>query len=457
MEEPIKPQLNDKLVSSHQKSSETMDDPKTFLTGTLNENVANNYCLYFYIFCILGLVNNIGYVMVGTASHDLAVQFNQENLMPLFQLAEISFGGFVKFFNSKYLINVKHSVRLTINSGIMLVAYILIAAVTIKQFEAGFWISLFCALLHGGASSLGESTILGLMKGFPSRLVGAFSSGTGFAGVGGTAIFLIFKPFMSDGFIFLIAIPLVFLYYLNSMFAIKKKNTLPFVEENPEAEERARSVRQSMGDNEDMLEVLSVEGVDIGEDANDNIPMNIVNVMIVFKKIGWYLSNLTAVYFLEYSVTTSFTNIMATKISNNAVGDEKDNYFVKNAYVIFAFCYQFGVLISRSSLDLIHIKRVGIITVLQLINFVFWFVNAQLFFLTNIYILSAWMIFIGLMGGASYVNVMYLILNSKRLKKNEKELAVMTTCIFCDMGVLVASILALILANTLFLHVTEIK
>lgn len=63
------------------------------------------------------------------------------------------------------------------------------------------------------------------------------------------------------------------------------------------------------------------------------------------------------------------------------------------------------------------------------------------------------MIFIGLMGGASYVNVMYLVLDSKVLKKTEKELAVMTTCIFCDIGVLFATITSLILSNTLFISI----
>lgn len=124
--------------------------------------------------------------------------------------------------------------------------------------------------------------------------------------------------------------------------------------------------------------------------------------------------------------------------------------FVKNGFIIFAFCYQFGVLISRSSLDLIKVKRVEIVTLLQLINFIFWFINTQYFFLQNYFVMFAWMVFIGLMGGCSYVNVMYLIIHSNRLKKNQKELSVMLCSIFNDFGILSASIFALILSNTLF-------
>lgn len=351
----------------------------------------------------------------------------------------------------------------------MIIAYLLIAAVTIKQFEAGFWISLFCALLHGCSASLGESTLLGLLKGFPSRLVGAFSSGTGFAGVFGAGIFLVLKPFMSDGYIFLIVTPLVFLYFFNCILAIRKKSALPFVEENSDAQSRLASVRKSLNEDEEFAEYTNdnpnidengnnLEGIDVGEDADENVPMNIKNGIMVFQKVGWYLSNLTAVYFLEYACTTGFADIYSTKLHNDAKNDpnkDEEFYMIKDAFIIFAFCYQFGVLISRSSLDVIKIKRVGIITTLQLINFVFWFLNAQFFFLKNYYVMFAWMVFVGLMGGASYVNVMYLILNSNRLKKSEKELAVMTCCIFCDIGILLAAILALVLSNTLFSGVQE--
>ncbi len=56
------------------------------------------------------------------------------------------------------------------------------------------------------------------------------------------------------------------------------------------------------------------------------------------------------------------------------------------------------------------------------------------------------------MGGASYVNVMYQILESPLLLKTEKELALTLTTIFDDIGILLASLLALLLDNTVFKH-----
>jgi len=55
-----------------------------------------------------------------------------------------------------------------------------------------------------------------------------------------------------------------------------------------------------------------------------------------------------------------------------------------------------------------------------------------------------------MMAGCSYVNVMYNILESPELAKNEKELALTLTTVCNDIGILTASIVSLIFANTIF-------
>lgn len=60
------------------------------------------------------------------------------------------------------------------------------------------------------------------------------------------------------------------------------------------------------------------------------------------------------------------------------------------------------------------------------------------------------MAWVGIMGGSTYVNVMYNILESPELPKNEKELALTLTGVCNDIGILLASLLSLLLANTAF-------
>ena len=60
------------------------------------------------------------------------------------------------------------------------------------------------------------------------------------------------------------------------------------------------------------------------------------------------------------------------------------------------------------------------------------------------------MVFVGLMGGASYVNVVYQLKNSPKLQKTERELAMNINNLIGDIGILLAAITALILTMTAF-------
>lgn len=57
------------------------------------------------------------------------------------------------------------------------------------------------------------------------------------------------------------------------------------------------------------------------------------------------------------------------------------------------------------------------------------------------------MIFVGLMGGGSYVNVNYLLLNHEEIEPTEKELAMNICSIFNDTGVLLSSLFVLFIDN----------
>jgi hypothetical protein len=57
------------------------------------------------------------------------------------------------------------------------------------------------------------------------------------------------------------------------------------------------------------------------------------------------------------------------------------------------------------------------------------------------------MFFVGLMGGASYVNINYLLLSSEKIDPTEKELAMNICSIFNDTGVLLSSLSSLVISN----------
>lgn len=92
-------------------------------------------------------------------------------------------------------------------------------------------------------------------------------------------------------------------------------------------------------------------------------------------------------------------------------------------------------------------KNVWVLTVLQLCNFVLWLFIAVFKFL-NLYVEFVLMFWVGLLGGCSYVNVIYLILEDPLITKNEKELSVNFCTVTNDLGILTSAIYVLFMDNT---------
>ena len=101
-------------------------------------------------------------------------------------------------------------------------------------------------------------------------------------------------------------------------------------------------------------------------------------------------------------------------------------------------------------MSIVKIKKVWIVTLAQAVLFTFFMINSISLFCGNIYVLFVIMMFVGLMGGAQYVNVIYLIKCSDQLHKTDKELALNMTAMANDAGVLLASIMSLVLSVTCF-------
>ncbi len=148
-----------------------------------------NFCKYACLLILMGLVNNVGYVMVGTTAKQLSIHFDKKKMLGLFQFFLIIFNGTFRFINSRFFIKIIHIKRIFVNVCAMTFGYLLISVSCIMpQSIEVFFVSLAASCIHGLTSCFGESTILGYLKGFPAELVVGWSSGTGFAGVVGAGL-----------------------------------------------------------------------------------------------------------------------------------------------------------------------------------------------------------------------------------------------------------------------------
>jgi len=163
-----------------------------------------------------------------------------------------------------------------------------------------------------------------------------------------------------------------------------------------------------------------------------------------FKIVAWRSFNLMMVYFFEYVVSTG-----AADKANPAA--TTGPWVAVHAFAILSFCYQFGVLISRSSLLVVRIPWIEVVSILQGINFIFWLAEAKWHFL-SVWAQFPLMVYVGLLGGASYVNVFYLILHDKTIRERDKELCVNITAFASTFGITFASLFVLLMDATFLAH-----
>ncbi|MCQ2819453.1 MAG: battenin family protein [archaeon] len=327
----------------------------------------------------------------------------------------------------------------------------------------------------GTGCSFGEATLLGFLRLFPDGYVSGWSSGTGLAGVAGAGLTFLFKlKGTSSKWLYLGVSPICLIYFFCYFITSKIKD---FCEET-------LYIRQSLGvdrpsnisqdkiekgteneenkDNSDIVkykpanESNTNENEDnIGEEIIDSRPsikfsvnknkeMSCENFKLGFIECKRYILNLALVYYLEYLILSG----IAERV--NSKGIVVSEFFEGKLYETFSLCYQIGVLLSRSSLVIVkHIKYVEIFSLFQLGNLVFWFLLYFLKFITNPWPLFAHLIVVGLFGGAAYVGCFYHVLNSNDIHEDIKELCVNIGAIFNDVGILLSSLTAIALDNTI--------
>jgi battenin len=153
-------------------------------------------------FFMLGLFNNLGYVVIGTAAADLAQKFGYDDLMSSFNLALVTFSVITKFVNSWLLLKVSHKLKIMITGAGWCIGFALV--VISEQFADetpgaernssntwGFILALVGSTITGCFVGLGDCTLLGFMKVYPAIVVSGYASGTGGAGVAGSMYYLL--------------------------------------------------------------------------------------------------------------------------------------------------------------------------------------------------------------------------------------------------------------------------
>jgi hypothetical protein len=184
----------------------------------------------------------------------------------------------------------------------------------------------------------------------------------------------------------------------------------------------------------------------LGQAGSPGLRAALSDIWRVGRQCLFLAVNMGLVYYLEYLISQGAANNAQRPADRD---DPRASWWMRNAYEVLQVCYQTGVLLSRSSLGLVTIKRVGLLTIAQACNLALWLAQDTWHFLP-LGVQFAHMVFVGLMGGLSYVSIFYLILNGTAFAPRDKETAVNVAAMFMNVGIVLAGVTTVVLDATVF-------
>lgn len=241
-------------------------------------------------------------------------------------------------------------------------------------------------------SGLGEVTFLGWMSKFEANSVSAWSSGTGAAGFFGSLSYWGLTHIglsSKQSILAMLIMPFVMLFAFFWLIVEEDETTSALLNEN-----QSQQIQ-----------------------TDQNVQMNLSIKFKIFQDVLKYMIPLGLIYMFEYFINQGLSELLYFK---NSVFDHKEQYRFYQAE------YQLGVLISRSSINLIKIDKIWILAVLQGINVFIFLLHILNPFLTAFWIASCIVLFEGFLGGAGYVNTFY------KLKQTDKVSSVNDFCLFFE-------------------------
>lgn len=269
------------------------------------------------------------------------------------------------------------------------------------------WLALGGVALTSISSGLGEPTFLAYTAFFNKNVISTWSSGTGGAGILGALAYSILRDVgLSNQQTLLVMISVPTLELAVLFFMLRKPAS------------------------------SKIEDQDLGEDvsAQDALPpmKSIKEKLLYIKSLLHFMLPLALVYFFEYFINQGLFELVYFP-----------DIFLNSAqqYRWYQVTYQIGVFVSRSSVNIVQIRQVWIMAVLQGLNVVLFSFEAVYMFTPTIWIVFCFIFFEGLLGGGAYVNTFYRM--GKEVPATRREFAMSVVTLSDSVGITAAGFLAM--------------
>ncbi|KAL6476717.1 hypothetical protein MHYP_G00152160 [Metynnis hypsauchen] len=402
-------------------------------------------------FWLLGLCNNFAYVVMLSAAHDILEQQEPHNAtVPtpapgLLQsdsgnssnsssygcnpvstaavlLADIIPTFLIKLTAPFYIHKVPYGFRVLVCVATATVSFLVVS------FSSTVWMSILGVIFASVSSGLGELSFLSLTVYFSNNVLSGWGSGTGGAGVAGALLYsALTQAHLSprNTLLIMLLVPAVMMisYFVLLVFPPS------FPQWRPRgACHRGSQERQPLiWDNNDEDYVQDEREK---EDSQTG-PLTFVNKIHILKGLLRFIVPLAVVYFAEYFINQGLLELLYFRNSSISHAEQ---------YRWYQTLYQIGVMISRTSLFCIKIRRVWLLSFLQCVNAVLLVFAVYYQFLPSVWLVFVIVLYEGLLGGAAYVNIFYLI--SKETGDREREFAMAAASVGDSFGIALSGVAA---------------
>lgn len=343
-------------------------------------------------FFIVALLNNLVFTVYLSAAEDLL-----ENSAGVILLFNVLPGMLVKVALPFFAHKLSYALRVS------LIALGLCASCLAVALIESTPVRLAGIGLSSCAGTLGEVTFLSLTSQYRPATIGAWSSGTGFAGLSGSFIYHFLRAVLglsSRQAILLIA-PLslgMLVSYACILTPARGDEAYAAVPGHDDA-----TAGTDRDDDVDAV-VPGYEPV-----VFDPLPAGMSQRRAAFPwLLRSYIIPLMLVYFFEYAINQGISPTLDSFTSDpekSQLGQSGRNHL----YTLYQTAYQSGVFFSRSSIGLVKFPRIWFFPFLQFCNVILLLAGALFGFILHRYFVFGVMFFEGLVGGGMYVNAFYKV------------------------------------------------
>lgn len=331
----------------------------------------------FGSFFLFGLLNNILYVVILSAAVDLVGALTPKAVVLLADVVPLLL---VKVCAPFVVHLVAYPVRVWSLVGLLSVGMVVVSQSPSVGLKIGG------IVLASILSGLGELTCLQLTHFYrETDAISGFLSGTGGAGLAGSFIFMALTNLAG------VAVPMVLLLFavvpLGMLFGFYVLLPVPIQGEYVALEEPAPDI-----------------GLEEAASVNTSLWAHIRHTVAEMRPLLMpYMAPLCAVYVSEYVINQGIAPTLLFPLA------ELPHWLFqsyRDIYVVYGFLYQMGVFVLRSSIRYVRVRRLYLLSYLQLANVVVTLVQSVTFTVPFglIWFLLLLVFYEGLLGGFLYVN-----------------------------------------------------